>query len=111
MSPSPRCGDGNPVAPSRASRRECQMDYHVSSRVRTFGTSIFSEMRRLAVQHGAVNLGEGFPDFPGPDFVKDAAKKAIDADLNQYAVGHGAPRLRRAIAATWARDGRRELDP
>ncbi len=61
------------------------MDSHASVRIRGFGTSIFSEMSRLAVQHGAVNLGQGFPDFPGPDFVKEAAKAAIDADLNQYA--------------------------
>jgi aspartate/methionine/tyrosine aminotransferase len=87
------------------------MDSHTTARIRGFGTSIFSEMSRLAVQHGAVNLGQGFPDFPGPDFVKEAAKAAIDADLNQYAVGHGAPRLRRAIAATWARQTGQEVDP
>ena len=51
----------------------------------------------------AINLGQGFPDFAGPDFVKDAADAAIDADLNQYAPSHGTPRLRRAIAADWAR--------
>ncbi|HEY8598326.1 MAG TPA: aminotransferase class I/II-fold pyridoxal phosphate-dependent enzyme [Thermomicrobiales bacterium] len=82
-----------------------------AGRTRGFGSSIFSEMSRLAVQHGAVNLGQGFPDFAGPDFVKAAAHAAIDADLNQYAISHGAPRLRRAIAATWARDWGRELDP
>ncbi len=87
------------------------MDNRATPRIRTFGTSIFSEMSQLAVQHGAVNLGQGFPDFPGPDFVKEAAKAAIDADLNQYAVGHGAPRLRHAIAATWARQTGQELDP
>ena len=72
-----------------------------SSRVRSFGTSVFTEMSRLANQHSAVNLGQGFPDFPGPFFVKEAAKAAVDADLNQYAVSHGAPRLRAAIAMTW----------
>ncbi len=72
-----------------------------SPRVRGFGTSVFSEMSRLANQHGAVNLGQGFPDFPGPSFVKEAATAAVDADLNQYAVSHGAPRLRAAIARTW----------
>src|SRR5215212_9330773 len=72
-----------------------------SSRVRNFGTSVFTEMSRLANQHSAVNLGQGFPDFPGPFFVKEAAKAAVDADLNQYAVSHGAPRLRAAIAMTW----------
>jgi aspartate/methionine/tyrosine aminotransferase len=80
-------------------------------KIRGFGTSVFSEMSRLAAQHGAVNLGQGFPDFPGPDFVKEAAKAAIDADLNQYAISHGAPRLRRAIAATWQQDYGREIDP
>ena len=87
------------------------MDSRSSVRIRGFGTSIFSEMSRLAVQHGAVNLGQGFPDFSGPDFVKEAAKAAIDANQNQYAISHGAPRLREAIAATWARDNGRELDP
>ena len=61
------------------------MDSRASARIRGFGTSVFSEMSRLAAQHGAVNLGQGFPDFPGPDFVKEAAKEAIDRDLNRYA--------------------------
>ena len=87
------------------------MDTRAARRVRGFGTSVFTEMSRLAVQHGAVNLGQGFPDFAGPDFVKEAAKAAIDADLNQYAISHGTPRLRAAIAATWARDYDREIDP
>ncbi len=80
-------------------------------RLAGLGTSVFSEMSRLAAQHGAVNLGQGFPDFAGPDFVKEAARAAIDADLNQYAVSHGTPRLRGAIAAEWARDRGRAVDP
>ncbi len=87
------------------------MDTRAAARVRGFGASVFSEMSRLAARHGAVNLGQGFPDFAGPDFVKEAAKGAIDADLNQYAISHGTPRLRAAIAATWARDYGREIDP
>ncbi len=87
------------------------MDRYAAEKIRGFGTSVFAEMSRLAVQHGAVNLGQGFPDFAGPDFVKEAAKTAIDADLNQYAVSHGAPRLRQAIAATWAARTGREIDP
>jgi aspartate/methionine/tyrosine aminotransferase len=63
-----------------------------------FGTSIFTEMTRLAVEHGAVNLGQGFPDFPAPDFIKEAAARAIAADRNQYAPAPGLPRLRQAIA-------------
>ena len=82
-----------------------------ATRVAGFGTSVFTEMSRLAVEHQAVNLGQGFPDFPGPDFVKEAAIQAIRADLNQYAVSHGTPRLRRAIAETWKRAYGRELDP
>src|SRR3712207_4110724 len=82
-----------------------------SPRVRGFGTSVFSEMSRLATQHGAVNLGQGFPDFPSPSFVKEAAKAAIDADLNQYAVSHGAPRLRTAIARTWNERYGMDVDP
>lgn len=69
-----------------------------------FGQSVFSEMSRLAREHDAINLGQGFPDFPGPDFVKEAAIRAIRADQNQYAVSHGDPALRRSIAETWSRD-------
>src|SRR3954469_2472509 len=86
------------------------MDRFASSKVRSFGTSVFAEMSRLAVEHDAVNLGQGFPDFPGPDFTKEAAKRAIDADLNQYAVSHGHPRLRKAIAASFGTRYDREID-
>ena len=58
-------------------------------------------MSALAFKHGAINLGQGFPDFPGPDFVRDAAKAAIDANLNQYAHPNGILPLRQAIAADW----------
>jgi aspartate/methionine/tyrosine aminotransferase len=88
-----------------------QQRHYTAARVRGFGTSVFSEMSRLAVKHGAVNLGQGFPDFPGPDFVKAAAKAAIDADLNQYAISHGAPRLRAAIARGWEERYGAAIDP
>jgi aspartate/methionine/tyrosine aminotransferase len=87
------------------------MDRHAAEKVRGFGTSVFAEMSQLAVEHRAVNLGQGFPDFPGPDFVKEAAKAAIDADLNQYAVSHGSPRLRQAIATTWVATYGGDIDP
>lgn len=80
-------------------------------RVRGFGTTVFAEMTLLAQQHGAINLGQGFPDFAGPDWIKQAATAAITADLNQYAPGTGWPRLRTAIAAHWACTGWREVDP
>src|SRR5665648_80277 len=79
------------------------MDRYAAGRIRGFGTSIFSEMSRLSTEHQAINLGQGFPDFAGPDFVKEAAKAAIDSDLNQYAPSHGTLRLRSAIAATFER--------
>lgn len=82
----------------------------LARRVAGFGTSIFTEMTALAVRHGAVNLGQGFPDFAGPEFVKQAAAQAIAADLNQYAPAPGLPRLRQAIAAQWQRDYGREVD-
>jgi aspartate/methionine/tyrosine aminotransferase len=68
-----------------------------------FGTSIFTEISALAVAHGAVNLGQGFPDFPAPAFIKEAAIRAIREDRNQYAPAAGLPRLRAAIAARWER--------
>ena len=87
------------------------MDRHAADKIRSFGTSVFAEMSRLAVQHQAINLGQGFPDFPGPDFVKDAAKAAIDADLNQYAVSHGHPRFRAEVASDFGRRFDLEVDP
>jgi aspartate/methionine/tyrosine aminotransferase len=86
------------------------MDPRAASKVKSFGVSVFAEMSRLAVQHNAVNLGQGFPDFAGPDFVKEAARAAIDADLNQYAVSHGHPRLRNAIAVDFGARFNREID-
>src|SRR5258706_6074603 len=82
----------------------------LARRVAGFGTTIFTEMSALAVQHSAVNLGQGFPDFPGPDFVKQAAHAAINADLNQYAPMPGLPHLRQAVAAQWQHDHGRAID-
>ena len=71
---------------------------HLSARLQGFGTTVFTEMTRLALQHGAVNLGQGFPNFDGPEFVKEAAIAAIKAGHNQYARMFGIPDLNRAIA-------------
>lgn len=57
----------------------------LAARLRAFGTTIFAEMSRLAGEHGAVNLDQGFPDFQGPDFIADAAVEAIRSGRNQYA--------------------------
>lgn len=75
------------------------MAFQLSQRVASFGVTIFSEMSRLAAEHGAVNLGQGFPDFDGPEAAKAAAVAALQAGDNQYAPMIGTPALRRAIAA------------
>jgi aminotransferase len=68
-----------------------------------FTESVIREMTRLNQLHGGVNLSQGFPDFPAPQAVKDAACAAIQADINQYAVTWGTRGLREAIAATFER--------
>ena len=71
---------------------------YMAQRVAGFGTTIFTEMTALANEHQAINLGQGFPDFAAPAFMKEAAVAAIEADVNQYAPANGRPRLRQAIA-------------
>ena len=68
-------------------------------------------MTRLAVRHQAINLAQGFPDFPAPATLKQAAHEAIDADVNQYAITWGAKPFRDAIAAKYSRTYGMELDP
>jgi aspartate/methionine/tyrosine aminotransferase len=75
----------------------------ISRKAAGFTESVIREMSRLATAHGAVNLGQGFPDFACPPELKDAAVEALHADLNQYAVTWGAKPLRDAIAAKTAR--------
>ncbi len=72
---------------------------YLTSRLQGFGTTIFAEMTALAIEHDAVNLGQGFPNFEGPEPIKRAAIDAIQAGHNQYAPGIGLPVLRAAIAA------------
>ncbi len=84
---------------------------YLSSRLRDIGTSIFAEMTQLAVQHQAVNLGQGYPDFDGPDFVKEAAVAAIRSGHNQYCRTSGLPELVRAIAAHQRRFYGLDYDP
>src|SRR5881396_2548483 len=83
----------------------------LSAKAEQFTESVIREMTRLALRHGAVNLSQGFPDFPAPQAVKDAACEAIQADVNQYAVTWGAKPLRDAIAADQVRRHGREIDP
>ena len=83
----------------------------LTSRLSGFGTSVFAEMTALARQHGAVNLGQGYPDFDGPDFVKKAAVAALRAGHNQYAPMPGLPALQRAVADHQKRFYGLEHDP
>jgi aminotransferase len=70
-----------------------------SAKAERFTESVIREMTRLAQLHGAVNLSQGFPDFAAPEEVKEAARRAVSSDINQYAITWGARGLREAIAA------------
>jgi aspartate/methionine/tyrosine aminotransferase len=80
---------------------------------RTLGIteSVIREMTRLALQHNAVNLAQGFPDFPAPQILKDAARQAIADDINQYAITWGAKPFRDAITAKYRRTYGLDVDP
>src|SRR5271155_4383627 len=72
--------------------------HFLSDKVEHFTESVIREMTRQAMLHGAVNLAQGFPDFPAPAEIKRAAQEAIAADVNQYAITWGSKSLRNAIA-------------
>lgn len=74
-------------------------------------TSVFERMSALAGEHGAVNLGQGFPDFGWPEEILDAAAAALREGSNQYAPSRGLPRLREAIADHYNRHFGETLDP
>src|SRR5436309_13323553 len=75
---------------------------HTAARTRSFTESVIRGMTRLATEHDAINLAQGFPNFPCPAVLKEAAAQAIRADINQYAVTWGAKRLRQALARKYA---------
>ncbi|WP_275002702.1 aminotransferase class I/II-fold pyridoxal phosphate-dependent enzyme [Promicromonospora iranensis] len=77
----------------------------------TVAATIFAEMSALAVRTGAINLGQGFPDVDGPEYVKQAAIRAIEEGRNQYAPGDGVPELRTAIADHQKRHYGLDVDP
>ena len=72
--------------------------HRTARRTHSFTESVIREMTRVAHEHDAVNLAQGFPDFPAPALLKEAAAAAIHADVNQYAITWGAPNLRHALA-------------
>ncbi len=75
---------------------------HTASRTHGFTESVIRGMTRLASEHDAINLAQGFPNFPCPDVLKEAAAKALRDDINQYAITWGAKRLRDALAQKYA---------
>jgi aminotransferase len=83
----------------------------IAHRVRFFTESVIREMTRVANKHGAINLGQGMPDFDPPEEVKEAACRAIRDGVNQYAITWGAPVLREAIASKADRFNKIPCDP
>ncbi len=85
--------------------------FQPAARVTSFGATVFAEFTALALETGAINLGQGFPNFPAPDFIKEAARKAIANDLNQYTRSGGHGRLVEALSAFYGPLLGRDLDP
>jgi aspartate/methionine/tyrosine aminotransferase len=83
----------------------------VSRKAALFTESVIREMTRLCARHSGVNLAQGFPDFPAPAVLKEAAKLAIDADRNQYAITWGAKSFRDALARKQQRFLSQAIDP
>jgi aspartate/methionine/tyrosine aminotransferase len=87
-----------PLKAAQKSVRPAVGKHFLSDKVEHFTESVIREMTRQAMLHGAVNLAQGFPDFPAPADIKQAAQRAVAADVNQYAITWGAKNLRNAIA-------------
>jgi len=83
----------------------------LSAKAEQFTESVIREMTRLALKHNAVNLSQGFPDFPAPAEIKEAARQAIADDINQYAITWGAKPLRDAVVEKFARTQGVKVDP
>lgn len=87
------------------------MKQYIGEKASRFTESVIREMTRLAYEHGAINLAQGYPNFAAPQVVKDAACRAIQEDINQYAVTWGAPSFRRAVAEKYRRVYGWDVDP
>jgi aspartate/methionine/tyrosine aminotransferase len=84
----------------------------VADRLAAFGVTIFSEMTALALEHDAINLGQGFPNWDGADFVKEAARRSLEeGGSDQYPPSQGVPALRQSIADRYGPLLERSLDP
>ena len=87
------------------------MKNRISAKAASFTESVIRDMTRQANAHGAINLSQGFPDFPAPAAIKQAASEALFADVNQYAITWGSKRFRDAIAEKTAWHLGFEVDP
>ncbi|MFQ5796259.1 MAG: pyridoxal phosphate-dependent aminotransferase [Candidatus Bipolaricaulia bacterium] len=85
--------------------------YQLSERAGQFTESVIREMTRLCNRYGGINLAQGFPDFPTPEALKEAAVQAIRDDINQYAITWGAKSIRDAICDKVARYNGPHVDP
>jgi aspartate/methionine/tyrosine aminotransferase len=83
----------------------------ISKRVQGFTESVIREMTRVSAQHGGVNLAQGFPNFPPPRVLVEAAHRALDGDFHQYAITWGARNLREAIAQKFEQFYGHRVDP
>lgn len=88
-----------------------QVKNYASIKASHFTESVIREMSRVAAAHGAINLAQGFPDFPAPDAIKEAASQAIFHDHNQYAITWGTKDLRESIAWRLNQDYAIDIDP
>jgi len=87
------------------------MDGFSSERALSFTESVIREMTRICIAHQGINLAQGFPDFPAPAEIKEAAVRAIREDFNQYSITWGTPSLRRAVAEKFVRFNGLQVDP
>ncbi|XP_050213453.1 uncharacterized protein LOC126664885 [Mercurialis annua] len=99
------------VSDQNDSTQKIQHPLQVAKRLEKFKTTIFTQMSSLAFKHGAINLGQGFPNFDGPDFVKEAAIQAIRDGNNQYARGYGISEFNSAIVDRFKKDTGLVVDP
>jgi aminotransferase len=99
------------MSSSTPSLEQAVRDRFRARRTENITESVIREMTRLAIQHKAVNLAQGFPDFPASEVLKNAAREAISSDINQYAITWGAKRFRDAIAAKYKTFYDLDVDP
>jgi aspartate/methionine/tyrosine aminotransferase len=100
-----------PSASTHATAPVSGADVITARRTHGFGESVIRGMTRVAREHRSINLAQGFPNFAAPELLKDAARRAIHEDINQYAITWGAQRLREAVARKYQHWYGMDVDP